>query len=170
VRLARGPVSDAEAMVIDDQETVMYNPSFLEKLDDETGNPWSSISVVAHELGHHYYGHGKRGTSGASPASLLNAELAADYFSGFVLSRVGASLDDAQSAQRRMNGQATDSHPGSASRLRAIEAGWRDGAAGRPIGANPIERISSLPVVVVPDVREREGVHPVTLEARLSRW
>ena len=45
VRMARGPVSDAQALVIDDQETVMYNPAFLDALDSRTGNPWWTSRV-----------------------------------------------------------------------------------------------------------------------------
>jgi hypothetical protein len=170
VRMCRGPVSDAQAIVIDEQEAVMYNPSFLDGLDDETGNPWASISVVAHELGHHFYGHGRLGTSGVAAESILDCELAADYFSGYVLSRVGASLADAQSAQRYLAGEETESHPDSASRLRAIEAGWRDGHAALAIATNPVERMKTLPVVVIPDQRARDGILPATLEARLDRW
>ena len=100
----------------------------------------------------------------------LACELAADYFSGFVLARVGASLADAQAAQRLASVAETGSHPDTESRLRAIESGWRDGHAGLAISQTPIERMNALPVVVIPDVRACDSTLPVTLDARLDRW
>jgi hypothetical protein len=141
VRLTRGPVPYAQALVIDDHSLIVYNARSLDELETETGTPWSAVSVIAHELGHHYYGHAEAGVGGIPVDEILQCELDADYFSGFALARVGASLADAQAAQRALDWVETDLHPCSPQRLRAIEAGWRDGRAGLQISALPICRM-----------------------------
>ncbi len=141
VQLSRGPVAYAQALMIDDRSVIFYNPRSLDALETETGTPWSAVSVIAHELGHHYYGHSEMGVNGVPASEILLCELDADYFSGFALARVGATLADAQAAQKALDAVETELHPCSPQRLRAIEAGWRDGKAGLSIAALPICRM-----------------------------
>jgi hypothetical protein len=143
VRLGRGPVAYAQAMVIDDKATILYNPRSLDSLERETGTPWSAVSVLAHELGHHYYGHAHLGMRDANGDDIPRNELDADYFSGYALARVGARLHDAQAAQRTLNTEETLYHPSSVRRLHAIRAGWLDGAAGIPLSPEPWLRMES---------------------------
>ncbi len=83
-------------------------------------NYWASLSILAHEVGHHLNGHSL--IPGGSRPSL---ELQADKFSGFILAKIGASLEEAQSAINAIvseNGSTT--HPGKSARLAAIANGW----------------------------------------------
>jgi hypothetical protein len=137
VSLGRGPVSYAKAMTIDDRAIILYNPKSLDALERETGTPWSSVSVLAHELGHHFYGHTHQGMLGAESDSIPQHELDADYFSGYAIARVGGTLQNAQAAQRTLKSDETLYHPSSARRLHAIRAGWLDGAAGFRISPEP---------------------------------
>lgn len=133
VRIGRAPVAFAQAIVIDDYNAILYNPRSLDALERGTGNPWSTVSVIAHELGHHFYGHAENGIRGVAAEAIPRCELEADYFSGYALARLGASLDDAQAAQRWLSRDETPLHPASALRLDAVKAGWEFGRAGRAL-------------------------------------
>lgn len=112
-------IANAAAVVFNGKRYLLYNPVFIAALNDATGNDWASVSVLAHEIGHHLNGHTLAG--GSEPGR----ELEADEFSGYIMQRLGASLDEAETAMKLaadVNGTAT--HPGRTARLIAIEQGW----------------------------------------------
>lgn len=124
----RAPCDAAHAVFIDGQEAIVYNPGFLDEINHRAGTSWAAVSVIAHELGHHYYGHSHQTIDAVPPEVLREHELDADYFSGYVLARMGASLDDAEAAQETLfQGAQSLTHPDSYRRLDAISAGWNDG-------------------------------------------
>ena len=101
---------------------VIYDNSFLTRVQNKTGTDWSAISILAHEIGHHLQGHTLDGL-GSRPIK----ELQADKFSGFVLNKLGASLRNAQAAINELQSeQGSSTHPPKADRLAAIERGWND--------------------------------------------
>jgi hypothetical protein len=113
-------IENAAAVAYGGKRYVLYNPSFINALDRRTGTQWASISVLAHEVGHHLKGHTVSGQS-SHPA----IELEADEFSGYALRKMGASLEDAQATMKLIASQnASATHPGRSSRLSAIENGW----------------------------------------------
>ena len=113
-------VPNAIAVTYNGERFVLYNPSFLEALTEATGNKWAAVSVLAHEIGHHLNGHTLDGL-GSQPGK----ELEADEFSGFVLRRMGASLEEAQAAMKLAgNRKASLTHPPQEDRLYAIAKGW----------------------------------------------
>jgi hypothetical protein len=115
-----GNVDNAAAVVLRGQRHILYNPDFIENIDRATNNRWASISILAHEIGHHLNGHTLTAT-GSRP----NLELEADEFSGFVLRKLGASLTDAQAAMKlAADIRGSHTHPPRAKRLTAIKAGW----------------------------------------------
>jgi hypothetical protein len=139
----RAPVAAAHAVFVRGREAVVYNPGFLDEINDRAGTPWAAVSVIAHELGHHYYGHSHEKIDGLPPDVLHERELEADYFSGFVLARMGASLEDAEAAQEALFADAdSPTHPDSYRRLVAISAGWRDGERDATPAANPAARLA----------------------------
>ena len=114
-------IENAAAVAYAGKRYVLYNPSFINALDRRTGNQWASISVLAHEVGHHLLGHTVSG-QGSQPAT----ELEADEFSGYALGKMGASLEDAEATMKLIaNENASATHPGRSSRLSAIEEGWK---------------------------------------------
>ena len=122
-------IQNAAAVAYGGKRYVLYNPNFINALDRRTGNQWASISVLAHEVGHHLYGHTVSG-QGSQPAT----ELEADEFSGYALRKMGASLADAQATMNLIAGEnASATHPGRSSRLSAIEEGWKS-AGGQSTG------------------------------------
>jgi hypothetical protein len=108
----------------------------MERVRRTTNTDWSAISILAHEIGHHLQGHTLlRG--GSRP----EIELQADRYSGYVLQRMGASLDEAQIAMRNLGSQSgSATHPGRDARLAAIANGWvaaRDQSRNRTSDPDP---------------------------------
>lgn len=127
-KVMEGPVPNAAALIVlgpDDLPTrvIAYNVDFLEQVRHATeNNDWASISIMAHEIGHHLSGHTLM-PGGSQPP----IELEADKFSGFVLQKMGASLADAQKAISTLVPiEDGPTHPGRARRLDAILDGWSE--------------------------------------------
>jgi len=113
-------INNAYATIISNRRYIVYDNNFLENLDDYAGTKWASISVLAHEMGHHYRNH-VVDSRGSTPPK----ELEADYFSGYVMEKLGASLVEAKAAMNKIaSDRASSTHPGKADRLNAIEQGW----------------------------------------------
>ncbi|XVJ64747.1 MAG: hypothetical protein HEQ40_00710 [Lacibacter sp.] len=99
---------------------IMYNQQFMIGVKDLTKTHWSEISILAHEIGHHLSGHTL--LQGGSRPDL---ELEADRFSGYILYKMGATLDDAQVAMKTFaSDNSSSTHPAKKSRLVAITNGW----------------------------------------------
>lgn len=113
-------IGNAAAVNYGGKRYILYNPNFFAELTKATGNKWAAVSVLAHEIGHHLDGH-----TVSQSSNPQQAELEADEFSGFVLRKMGASVEDAQVAMKTASsarGSAT--HPGKDARLLAIADGW----------------------------------------------
>lgn len=118
----RGNVDNAMAAIRGESRVIVYSQSFMERVKQETNTDWSAVSILAHEIGHHLAGH-TLSKDGSRPKT----ELEADKFSGHVLFKMGAQLEDAKAAMRAVAGDAGSStHPPKSARLVAIETGWFD--------------------------------------------
>jgi hypothetical protein len=128
-------INNAYATIISNRRYIVYDNNFLENLDDYAGTRWASVSVLAHEMGHHYRNH-VVDSRGSTPPK----ELEADYFSGYVMEKLGATLEEAKAAMNRIaSPQASSTHPGKADRLNSIERGWNyaKGLTGTTPPVNP---------------------------------
>lgn len=116
---------------------IFYNALFMQKVKQKTAEHWSLVSILAHEIGHHLAFHTE------IAGRYHEFELEADYFSGFVLKRLGATLDQAQAAMTAISAkEASATHPGLDHRLQAITIGWTDGGtAGAPSGLKDIKQL-----------------------------
>jgi len=116
-------VLNIEAVISHHKKLIRFNPAFMNWINRATGDKWGAYVLVAHEIGHHMKGHTKK-SSGSRPG----LELEADEFAGFVLAKLGASLEQAQSV---MNYIATEkgskTHPNRDLRMQAIKKGWEQG-------------------------------------------
>ncbi len=113
-------VSNAEARVIDGERVIIYNQNFIHEVRQKTGSDWASTSILAHEVAHHLQGHTLK-AGGSRPG----IELESDKWSGFILYKLGASLDDAQLAIKTLGSStASATHPGKSARIQAIAVGW----------------------------------------------
>src|SRR5688572_7738314 len=129
-------INNAYATIIRNQRYIVYDNRFLESLDQYAGTKWASISVLAHEMGHHYHNHVVSGSGSSLPK-----ELEADFFSGYMMAKMGASLDDAKAAMSQIaSPRASASHPAKADRLNAIANGWNNasGVSTEKVTRNPV--------------------------------
>ncbi|MGZ8554099.1 MAG: hypothetical protein ACXWV8_11875 [Chitinophagaceae bacterium] len=118
-------IRNAYATIINRVRWIIYDNDFLEDIDAYASTKWASISVLAHEMGHHYYNHVVN-SGGSTPPK----EIEADAFSGYVMARLGASLDQSLAAMQAIaSDRASASHPAKRDRLNAITQGWNLAAA-----------------------------------------
>ena len=113
-------VPNAAAVIRDETRFILYNQHFMRDTRRSTNSDWAPISIMAHEVGHHLNGH-TLDNLGSRPA----IELEADYYSGFILQRLGATLDEARVAMQTLGSDVgSDTHPARHDRLAAIDNGW----------------------------------------------
>ena len=115
-------ISNAAAVIYDGERYILYDRNFIQSINNASSTSWAGISILAHEIGHHLNGH-TLNRGGSNPAD----ELEADEFSGFVLRKLGSSLEEAQAAMQMMSEDyETSTHPERNRRLRAIALGWNN--------------------------------------------
>jgi len=113
-------INNAYATIIRNERYIIYDNDFLENLDSYAGTKWASLSVLAHEMGHHYRNH-TVDQRGSTPPK----EIEADYFSGYVMAKLGATQREARAAMEKIaSSGASATHPAKADRLTAITNGW----------------------------------------------
>lgn len=106
------------------ERLIVYDASFMRRVNSITKTDWGAMSVLAHEIGHHLQGHTLK-QSGSDPQK----ELEADEFSGFVMYQMGASLLEAQSAIFMLTtDQDYGTHPPRKKRLKSIQKGYEAAA------------------------------------------
>lgn len=117
-------ISTAVAFQKGKKRYIGYNAQFLKRLTTETGTDWSAISVMAHEIGHHFLGHTLH------PPTTFSEELEADKYSGFILFNMGATLEETLAAINEV-GHEFDSlfHPSFEIRQTSIKTGWLEAKA-----------------------------------------
>jgi hypothetical protein len=156
-------VPNAGAVFFNGKRYILYNPVFIKQIDRAAKTDWASISILAHEIGHHVKGHTFR-----SGGNSYQQELEADEFSGLVLKRMGATLEEAQLA---MNMVASDrpsaTHPARTYRLDAIAKGWN---IGTPVNSDVASvRSQTTTTTTAAAVAERNTVAVKTAENTLTR-
>jgi hypothetical protein len=116
-------IYNAAAAIVNGKRVILYDPQLITDMENVTGHHWPAVSILAHEIGHHLAGHT------LAEEYSKQFELEADYFSGFILNKMGATLSEAQSVMNllRDHPNMTD-HPPQAERLAAIENGWQEAA------------------------------------------
>lgn len=113
---------------------IIYNTSFMNRVKAKT-NDWAALSILAHEVGHHLSGHSLR-IGGSRP----DLELEADKFSGFILQKLGASLEEAMSAINLLTTtEGSSTHPSKFLRLSAIREGWFNAKGKNPETINEVQ-------------------------------
>lgn len=118
----KADIENAVATIIENQRYILYDERLFDYTDKSTKSRWSSISILAHEIGHHLSGHTLNSSS-----DQIKSELEADKFSGFVLYKMGASLEDASKAIDLLGTYSdTETHPSKSTRIQAIKEGWNE--------------------------------------------
>ena len=118
--LKEANVRNIEASISHHKRYILYNSSFIDQIHSLTKDKWAIMALLAHEVGHHLNGHTIRKT-GSRP----QLELEADEFAGFVLYKLGASLDQAQEVMQYIaEKEPSGTHPARNSRMLAVQRGW----------------------------------------------
>lgn len=147
-------VNNAEARVINEERVIIYNQNFIHEVRQKTGSDWAATSILAHEVAHHLQGHTIK-AGGSRPG----IELESDKWSGFILYKLGASLDEAQLAIKTL-GSSTGSatHPAKSARIQAIAVGWTNARHMDNKNNNVANKPSNLPSPTsneIPSVTEK---------------
>lgn len=125
-------VDNCQATLYNGKPYILYNPLFLnsvsrlnftaDNLPEMQQQDWASLTILAHELGHHTNNH----LSNPLPdATGLEMELEADKTAGFIIYLMKGSLVNAQLAYKNLPEKSTYDHPGRDKRLLAVETGWK---------------------------------------------
>ena len=111
---------------------ILYDKDFMDSLD--SGDNWSNLFILAHEVGHHINGHSLDillyAAEAVEPETLANQrkqELEADEFAGFVLAKLGATLEQTSSSINLISSEKDDTydtHPSKSKRLASISTGY----------------------------------------------
>lgn len=110
--------SIAYATIRGNKRYIVYDESILKW---RLGAPnWLEAGILAHEIGHHLAGH-----TISRSGRQWGSELQADYFSGFVMARLGANLAAAASWTQIVGEHGSKSHPPRAMRIKAVSLGWK---------------------------------------------
>lgn len=126
-------IQNAIATIINGKRIILYDPALLDFTDQRSDSYWSSVSILAHEIGHHLSGH-----TLTNIGSNHRYELEADKYSGFVLYKLGASLKQATAAMNTLAGEYDSAtHPAKSRRINAITKGWQEANSQRYSSAVP---------------------------------
>lgn len=113
-------INNAYATILQNKRWIIYDNDFLENIDTYAATKWASISVLAHEMGHHYYNHVVSGRGSTIPT-----EIEADGFSGYMMNKLGATLAQSIAAMKTIaTDKASSTHPAKADRVASITKGW----------------------------------------------
>jgi tetratricopeptide (TPR) repeat protein len=111
---------------------ILYEKEFMQLINSRT-NHWSSLAILAHEVGHHINGHALDITmylGGVVEAKSLEnqrkQELEADEFAGFVLARLGADLNSALAFTEvlKEKDDTYDTYPSKSKGVNAVRKGF----------------------------------------------
>lgn len=141
-------VPNAHALARGGRFSIHYNPHFMGDADVRVDNDFAIAGILAHEVGHieHFAQLGQPYSQGGWQAHMdlyvpYQKELRADEFAGFVLAKMGASIEDVVDVQRtvftlHVNLEYTDS----LTRLQRMFRGYINGSLAPP-SKEEIDRI-----------------------------
>jgi len=119
----------------DKRPVILFNPAFLQRVQklhfSESDLPvigerdWPTLTILAHELGHHMNNHL---TNPLPDATRRGMELEADETAGFLLYLMGGQLEQGRLAFREASETGSYTHPPRAQRHEALGRGYADAA------------------------------------------
>ncbi len=120
--LVAADVDNAAAVMYQNKRYILYNQRFMEEVRSRTKSKYGALSILSHEIGHHLAGH-----TLLEAEARPNLELEADRFSGSILAKIGATIDEACLAMDTYgSSSASLTHPAKRTRLAAIVNGWKE--------------------------------------------
>jgi hypothetical protein len=133
-KIYRGDIDNAMATIVNNQRLIIYNKDLFTRIDDLDSTYWSSLFIIAHEIGHHL-AYNITDTSNA-----IDAELEADAFAGSTLYKMGADSNQvilAVESKFISNKKDTKTHPAKYRRIEAVKRSWYQASVLRYQGAVP---------------------------------
>lgn len=144
IEVRAADVYNAAAVIHNNKRFILYNPDFMETVNNTNGSNWPEISILAHEIAHHLNNHTLE-NDGSRPKT----ELEADQFSGFVLQKMGATLEQAKLAMQELaDEKPTATHPGKRTRIIAIASGWRNARHNNVTAQRLIKNPQLIPIPI----------------------
>ena len=123
-------VNNASAFSVKGERYIFYNKNFMKDIGEGSSN----LAILAHEVGHHLNNHALdyilyAGGIVEPDSKEVNRrlELEADEFAGFVMARLGYSLNEAKEPFYRLSNNNDDTysdHPSRDKRLNAVTEGY----------------------------------------------
>ncbi len=141
-------VSNCQAFMHNNQPFILYNRNFMQqlkglqfssgKLPKGNQTDWATVGVLLHELGHILEFHFGR-LANDRYVVIMDLELDADYYAGYHLYKLGATLKQAQSAlySPQVSQYGTSTHPPRSERLKKVAEGWNDAKAKFDVKVDP---------------------------------
>lgn len=124
---------------------ILYDRDFMNSLD--SGDNWSNLFILAHEVGHHINGHSLDillyAAEAIEPETLANKrkqELEADEFAGFILAKLGATLEQTSLSVNLLSSEKDDTystHPSKSKRLESIKIGFNKARGKESVAFEP---------------------------------
>lgn len=130
----RGNIDNALATMVNNQRLIIYNKDLFATLDRLSNTYWSSVFILAHEIGHHL------AYNISDTIHTIKAELDADIFAASILYKMGADTAQtilAVNSRFISNTRDTKTHPSKAKRIEAIRQSW--------INANQLGKDMAIP-------------------------
>jgi len=139
-------VDNACALIKNNQRYILYNQFFMKNVIEKTNSEKAALSILAHEIGHHLNGHT---FLNISDEIRIQLELEADRFSGFIMAKFGASLEESLKAiQLFGNNSETSTHPAKKTRIAAITNGFLEASTDQPISPEEdLQKIDSGDII-----------------------
>ena len=124
-------IQNAVAITFKGDRYILYDKNFMSEISSIT-NEWSDLFILAHEVGHHINGHTRDFllSQVLDSESLQNQridELEADEWAAFVLTKLGASLNEIKNIVELLGSNDNDlysTHPDKTKRLIAVKKGF----------------------------------------------
>lgn len=126
-------VENCQAFLFRGKPYILYNPNFLGQvkklnfssasLPNATEKDWETLTILAHELGHHINNHLLNPLPDATQREM---ELEADETAGFIIYLLGGTLSQAKFAFNNVPEKGSYTHPGRQQRIDAVAKGWND--------------------------------------------
>ena len=119
----------------DNLRYIVYDKEFMDGIAKSVGTNWTNTMILAHEIGHHLNGHTLKQVS---KEESRGEELEADEFAGFIMGKLGATINQAIAAMDGLNHPDCDNeylsdHPCKEKRVAAIKTGWAKATGKTPI-------------------------------------
>ncbi|NDC77839.1 MAG: hypothetical protein EBZ67_08210 [Chitinophagia bacterium] len=163
-------LENCQATLYQGRPYILYNPGFLGRvkrlnfsgssLPQVSGKDWETLTILAHELGHHINNHI---LNPLPDATQRDRELEADESAGFMIYLMGGSLAEASHVFALVPEEGNYTHPGRQQRMASVKKGWEDASKKYPRATpapspSPVRTVEPAPVKPDPaPIRTRSG-------------